>query len=617
MEAPTIVTVTTSYTDLARNAEEILKQAISAGDPADFIKGYNLYEKAILYFEGVGKTKEANILLGRLEKILQVVIDRGDLEAPFYAKLGPFFVLYAYHFKARILEALNQDLSSAVKARVGALEIAQGIEWIEQIINIIVDLLLEDFDDYCLRYLKYAKDKKAELLDELEMQISQMQSSNNRGWLFKKKVDPRTKAEKIYDSFLHLIGLMVERYSKGESILKDAFEILRTLKEYSNDDFDYLDTRIMALEAHIRGFATEDIDSFEESHVRSKILPYTLMDNPNLNELENLMRAYARKMGLDIPVSISEVPILGANPAGSPHLAVVGQTGVGKTTLTKHILKENKRVQDTTVFVFDHHLEYSDIADQIIQIGGEQKPEATLFFPVEEIGETFKTAQQLIRDQQKVFSQEGASPEDLAKKIQDIEEQTRPNVMRFVIETIEGLLDKEEERILPTDSLDTVVFWITMDEPWITTTIISTILKRLLNMAIQEKITNNVIIVTEEAQNLSNDKWLKNLASEGRKFGLYLVAISQAPEFDPWVVSNSELLIFKLRKSFSVNSDLHNLFTPPIMKMIPVLDVGEYLSYHRDLRSWVLSYNPEILSPVHAKQAVEAKIEQLRKIVGS
>ncbi|RMG38675.1 MAG: DUF87 domain-containing protein [Methanobacteriota archaeon] len=614
-EAPKIVTVTTSYTDLAREAEEVLKQAISTGDPAEFIKGYNLYEKAILYFEGVGKTKEANILLERLEKILQVVIDRGDLDAPFYSKLGPFFVLYSYHFKARILEALNQDLSAAVKARVGALEIAEGIEWIEQIINIIVDLLLEDYDEYCLRYLKYAKDKKDELIDELAGQIEQMQENNNRGWLFKKKNDPHQDAENIYNSFLRLIAMMVERYSKGESILKDGFEALRSLKVYSKDDFDYLDTRLLALEAHIRGFATDDIDSFEESHVRSKILPYTLMDNPNLKRLEQLMSAYARKMNLNIPVSISEVPILGANPAGSPHLAIVGQTGVGKTTLTKHILKENRRVQDTTVFIFDHHLEYSDIADQIIQIGGERKPEATIHFPVEEIGETFKTAQEHIRNQQSIFSREGASPEDLAKKIQDIEEQTRPNVMRFVVETIEALLDKEEEAVLPVSSLDTVVFWITMDEPWITTTVISTILKRLLNMAIQEKVENNVIIVTEEAQNLSNDKWLKNLASEGRKFGLYLVAISQAPEFDPWVVSNSELIVFKLRKAFSVNSDLYNLFTPEILKMIPVLDVGEYLSYHRDLRSWVLSYNPETLSPVHAKQAVEAKIEQLEKLL--
>ncbi len=611
------MTITTSYTDLAKEAEEILKQAISSGNPSDFIKGYNLYEQTILYFESVGKSKEAHILLERLEKILQVVIERGDLDAPFYDKLGPFFILYAYHFKARILEALNEDLGTAVKNRVGALEIAEGIEWIEQIINIIVDLLLEDYEDYCLRYLKYAKDKKTELINEIARQVEQYQQQTERGWLFKKKENPQRIAENIYNAFLHLLGLMIEKYNQGESFLNEGLELLRKLKHYSNDDFDYLDIRLLALEAHIRGFATEDIDSFETSHVRSKILPYTLLDNPDVDTLGNLMSQYVRKMGLNIPVAISEVPILGANPAGTPHLAIVGQTGVGKTTLTKHILKENKRVQDTTVFVFDHHLEYADIADQIIQIGGERKPEATQYFAVEEIGETFKTAQDLIRDQQRIFSQEGASPEDLAKKIQDIEEQTRPNVMRFVIETIEGLLDKEHEKILPLDSLDTVVYWIVMDEPWITTSVVSTILKRVLNMAIQEKVENNVILVTEEAQNLANDRWLKNLASEGRKFGLYLIAISQAPEFDPWVVSNSELLIFKLRKTFNVNSDLKNLFTEEIMKAIPVLDVGEYLSYHRDLRSWVLSYNPEILSPVHAKQAVQSKIEQLQKLLQS
>ena len=50
------------------------------------------------------------------------------------------------------------------------------------------------------------------------------------------------------------------------------------------------------------------------------------------------------------------------NPAGSPHLSVIGQTGVGKTTLTKQILKENIRVQNAAryccIIAFCHTSHY-------------------------------------------------------------------------------------------------------------------------------------------------------------------------------------------------------------------------------------------------------------------
>ncbi|MHA2091152.1 MAG: hypothetical protein ACW98K_09860, partial [Candidatus Kariarchaeaceae archaeon] len=80
-----------SMTDRALEAEEKLRNGISQGNATDFISGFIEYERAILYYEGVGKVKESRKLLSRLEKILGVVIDRGDPEAPYYSKLGPFF----------------------------------------------------------------------------------------------------------------------------------------------------------------------------------------------------------------------------------------------------------------------------------------------------------------------------------------------------------------------------------------------------------------------------------------------------------------------------------------------------------------------------------------------
>lgn len=602
-----------SYEEKAVDAEEMLKEAIANGNPANFIKGYQNYEEVILYFEGVGKEKDAKRLLGRLEKILQVVIDKGDPEAPYFSKLGPFFILYSYHFKAKILESLNLDLGEAVKSRVGALDYAIGVEWIEQVLNIMVDLLIEGYVDFCLRYLKFTKNKKDELIEEIVEQIIEY-AEGDKFHKKKKKFDARQVGVDIYESFLHLLGLMVERYNEGTQFLNDGLGVMRNLRRYADVDFEYLDRRLMALEAHIRGFSQDVVDTSDQSHVKSRIIPHTIMDSPDLGDLEDLMKKYVKKSNLDIPVSIGEIPILGANPAGSPHLAVIGQTGVGKTTLTKQVLKENKRVQGATVFVFDHHLEYGDIADQIIQIGGEQQPESTAYFSVEEIDAIYMQAQEFIRNQQVVFSQEGTSPEDLAEKMRTIEEDTRPGVIKFVIDTIESLLDKEEKTLLPVDSGDTIVFWIFSEEPYISTTVVSTMLKHILHMAIQNKIKEKAIIVTEEAQRLAHDEWIKNLTSEGRKFGLFLVAISQVPEFNPWVVANSELAMFKLKRKFDPDSDLEHLFPEKIKSFIPTLETGEYLSYHRDLRSWVFSFNPESLSPVHAEKTLKNKINQLKSI---
>jgi hypothetical protein len=601
-----------SNEERAVEAEDLIKEAIATGNPTNFIKGYQLYEQVILYFEGVGKVKDARRLLSRLEKILQIVIDKGDPEAQYFEKLGPFFILYSYHFKAKIYESLNYELSEAVKARVGALDFAIGVEWIEQVLNIMVDLLIEGYVDFCLRYLKFTKNKKDDLIAEIVDQIVEY----NTGDKFhkKKNFDPNKIASDVYNNFLHLLGLMVERYNEGTQFLSDGLGVLRTLKSYADVDFDYLDSRLMALEAHIRGFTMDSVDNVDDSHVKSRIVPHTIMDSPDLKHLEELMKKYVKKNGLDLPVSVGSIPVLGANPAGSPHLSILGQTGVGKTTLTKQIVKENRRVQDATVFVFDHHSEYLDIADRIIQIGGEKRPESTAFFPVEEIDSIYGQAQEFIRNQQVVFSQEGASPEDLAQKMKNIEEDTRPGVIKFVVDTIESLLDNEEETILPVNSGETVVFWMVSEEPYVSTTMVSTIIKHLLHMAIQNKIKKKTIVVTEEAQRLANDQWIKNLTSEGRKFGLYLVAISQVPEFDPWVVSNSELITFKLKRKFKPESELEHLFTDGIQKFIPKLEVGEYLSYHKDKRNWVFSFNPESLSAIHAQATLKNKIRMLKQI---
>lgn len=604
---------TVSYADKAYEAEEKLKKGISEGDPIKFIEGYYEYENVILYYEGVGKVNESRKLLTRLEKILNIVVEKGNPDAHYYAKLGPFFILYARHFNARILEMLNLDLKTAVASRVAAMEYAIGLEWVEQVINIIVNLLIEGLVDHCLRYLKFTQDKNEDLMNEVTTQLTEL-SESKKFW--KRKENPRDVAKKVYESFLRLIGLMIERFNKSTPFMTEGLEILRVIKNSVNVDLEYLDLRFMALESIIVAGTTEEINESTVSHVKSKILPFTIMDNPNLDELQSLLRRFVAQKGAKMDVSIAEIPILGANPSGTPHLAVIGQTGTGKTTLTKQILKENIRAQDCAVVVFDHHFEYSDVADHVIQVGGERQPEATVYFGVEEIGTTFAQAQAFIQDQQKVFAAEGSDPEELAKKIKAYEAETRPTINRFVIDTIEGLISKEEETVLPIKSGEIVVIWVIMDEAAVATTIVSTFIKYILQMAIHEHLPPKTIVVTEEAQRLMEDEWVRNLASEGRKFGLFLISISQSPDFNPWVVANSELTIFRLRQ-IANNGPIAELFSESAIKMIPKLETGEYLNYNRAKRAWILSYNPEALSPFHAKKTIEQKISQLREITGA
>ena len=602
------------YEEVAYEAEEILKLSISEGDPVQFLKGYRNYEKVILYLESLGKAKEVRLLLNRLTTILQVVVDNGKPDGAYMSKLGPYFILYAHHFKAKIFEVLNVNLLEAVTARVGALDFAQGMDWVEQILNIVINLLIEGQDDASIKYLKFIQSKKEELTEEILVQLNEISTKRKFGII---KTNHKLKhGVEIYDVFLKLLGLMIKCNNEGKSILTEGTPLLSKLKRLGNAELNYVEQRLLALEAQIRGYKQDFVDEKEKSHVMSQIIPHTIMGTTEFHKLAELMKKYISNLhGLDIPVSVGSIPILGANPAGSPHLSIVGQTGVGKTTLTKQIIKENIRVQETSVIVFDYHLEYGDIADTIIQFGGKERKGVNYYFPVDEISSVYKQAQDFIRNQQITLAQTGFTSEDLAQKMKTLESDTRPGVTKFVEDVIESLLDQFSGRILELIPGDITVVWIFSEEPYLIAKVISTIIKRILRNSIQNKSEHKTIIVTEEAQNLKEDQWLRNLTSEGRKFGLFLISISQHPEFDSWVVSNSDTILFKLKRNPSENSEIGYLTNAKVRNFLPNLDIGEYLSYHKLHRSWVYSFNPESLSPIHAKETLKNKIKQLQQLI--
>ena len=51
----------------------------------------------------------------------------------------------------------------------------------------MVDLLIEGYVDHCLRYLKFTKDRREELIEEVAIQIEEAQESEARKWFTKKQ----------------------------------------------------------------------------------------------------------------------------------------------------------------------------------------------------------------------------------------------------------------------------------------------------------------------------------------------------------------------------------------------------------------------------------------------
>ncbi len=93
-----------------------------------------------------------------------------------------------------------------------------------------------------------------------------------------------------------------------------------------------------------------------------------------------------------------------------------------------------------------------------------------------------------------------------------------------------------------------------------------------------------------------------------------MTSVTQSFEFNKSVLNNSELIIFKSHK-IDKDSQVYDLFTDNAKILLSELEVGEYLSYNRDKKRWVLSYNLRSLTALHAKTTIKNKIKRLEKLI--
>ncbi|MHA1911585.1 MAG: helicase HerA domain-containing protein [Candidatus Kariarchaeaceae archaeon] len=593
------------------DVENALVKAVKAGSPKDFTKAFYKYEGILLDLAALGLIADTEVLTDRLVKILKNIINTGDLTIDRFAPLGAYYVQYSYDYLGRIYERVLNDLRSAITARVDSLRLSRGFETIEELLLIEIDLLLSAHISYAQQYEAYAHKNERQIIKEVAKELA----SHPKSFLsyLIPKGDPETVAGHIFDLTVELLALLANNYRDRHSIKTEAFSITRRIKSQSHVKLTYLEERLMVLESAIETMQLDPIDNTVDTHMRSRIIPFTLLDEESVPELEKRMKTFYDKRKLDVDIQVSYVPILGAVPAGPPHLAVIGQTGQGKTTLVRHIIRENSRLLNASSLILDRHREFEQVADIIIQFGVEKREEADVFVDITQLVNMHEDARQFMQNQ--LVSGDFNNSELLFEKMGQFEGKTKPMMDAYFNDSIEAELAKRADELIPLADNHTIVYWFETNYPEVDDVIVNVLLKHFLTMALNNKFNRKTIIVNEEAQRLSGSKWVRNIVSEGRKFGLYLVSISQAPEFDPWVISNSRLIIFNVKGSdFKNITDGSYLSDDEFSSLIRTLDVGEYLTYDRSARSWFVGYNPESLMPVHAKKVLTDKIKNLKRL---
>ena len=218
-----------SMLELSISADENLRSSIESANFANFIKSYDSYEEVIHYFEGVGKHTESREFLSRLLTILNQLVESKDEDAKKYDKFGNEFVVFAHHFKAKILETLDLDLDIALSERKNAFEKTTGIYKLEQLSYFMINLIITDNFILLASMLSHLEKSKEDYLDSIYDEICDFQDYSD--WL-DKKLDPEKIAEQIYDNFAVLLASLADLSNEIKSISKKLENQFQTLKTF-------------------------------------------------------------------------------------------------------------------------------------------------------------------------------------------------------------------------------------------------------------------------------------------------------------------------------------------------------------------------------------------------
>ena len=135
--------------------------------------------------------------------------------------------------------------------------------------------------------------------DHLDDEICDFQDYSD--WL-DKKLDPEKIAEQIYDNFAVLLASLADLSNEIKSISKKAIKSISNLENFSSIDYSYLKSRLNSVEAKIISETVDDVNEINDSHVKSKVIPYTTLIDTNIDEVENLLEKFVKKKKLNFEV---------------------------------------------------------------------------------------------------------------------------------------------------------------------------------------------------------------------------------------------------------------------------------------------------------------------------
>ena len=309
------------------------------------------------------------------------------------------------------------------------------------------------------------------------------------------------------------------------------------------------------------------LNSRSEISTARDIRDYQIVSNSSKYEGFSMPGMTSSKMGETVITESGEIvnlqkmyhiPKIGATGFGmqAVHIALIGKTGSGKTTYTKRLIKEN----NMTTLIIDRHWEYGDIADKVVQFSSVKKEGADVFISTDNTMLNFRVTE---LDYKKGLF---ITKDSITKEISD-----------------------NADYIFPKKEGEVIVYWLDSPSRIVNDLIAGEIVKHIMESAFNRTLPGRTVLVNEEAHRLSGNEWIRSIAAEGRKFDVFLVSTSQTPLWDPMVLGNSDLLIFRLLPR-DVDKLVGKVLEKTHKKLIYELKVGEFLTRSSEVDTWFIGY---------------------------
>ncbi len=597
------LTITVDY----QNLKQQINTALAKGQGSSFSEALNLFEEHILELERRGDRRQALNVKAILIDLLKDVRQKVDTETKdYYGPFGRYYLVAANGLLAKVYERSEDDYELAILHRTEVVKLTEASHRLESVILVVIDLLTVGNLRYAKRFVEYAFSIRKTVLDELTEE-----GPPSRGFMgLGGASSAEGNAENAFGFFSEFLkALLLAAAKEGQAdLVKETEKPLNKLLASTRINSDYVMERLHSLNAQIRSKTTpvtrEDADS---EFLISTIVPFTI-DCGDMKKLAKTMHKHYKSSGVPLPVQLSHVPVLGPSRAAAPHVVVIGQSGSGKTTFTKHMIRENLKLPYTGAIILDRHMEYANLSKTVIQLGLKKSHKTKFFISLEKMRAAYDKNVELMEKRIKEVSEQ-TDIRRAAEIIQSVSVQSDLVLSNFVKESTKKLIEDNKKVLFNLDAGEAIVVWVNSGEPKIDEIIIDLLLERIFIYATQETKLRTTIFVNEESHRIKNSPHVRRIASEGRKFGLVMVSVSQRPDFDEWVIGNSRPIIFKLNYQDvkEIEEAYHDLAYP---KLIPALEVGEYLALDMD---WFISYLPESLLSIHAQEIVNDRMKYYQK----